>query len=171
MNSKTESKNVEKKSDANQGPPQIGIVSQYIKDLSFENPNAPNSVENPEYPNVNVNVEVQAKTSSDETYEVNIHIVAEAKDGDTTTFILDLTYGGLFRVIGVPKEQVQPALLIECPRLIFPFARRVVADVTRDGGFPPLLLNPMDFLALFRENIAKRRAQQENGLNSEPQSQ
>ena len=77
------------------------------------------------------------------------------------TFILDLTYGGLFRIIGIPKEQVQPVLLVECPRLTFPFARRVVADATRDGGYSPLLLNPIDFLSLFRQKVAQQGKNQE----------
>tara|TARA_B100000945_G_C20139721_1_gene483352 strand:+ start:99 stop:596 length:498 start_codon:yes stop_codon:yes gene_type:complete len=137
--------------------PQIGIVSQYIKDLSFENPNAPQSVDNPNYPNVNVNVAVQANNAIDETYEVDLKITAEAKDEDKVAFILELVYGGLFRVLNIPKDQIQPVLLVECPRLIFPFARRIVADVTGDGGFPPLQLNPMDFMALYREKIAEKK--------------
>tara|TARA_Y100001970_G_scaffold294127_1_gene447256 strand:- start:106996 stop:107493 length:498 start_codon:yes stop_codon:yes gene_type:complete len=137
--------------------PQIGIVSQYIKDLSFENPNAPQSVDNPNYPNVNVNVAVQANNAIDETYEVDLKITAEAKDEDKLAFILELVYGGLFRVLNIPKDQIQPVLLVECPRLIFPFARRIVADVTGDGGFPPLQLNPMDFMALYREKIAEKK--------------
>ena len=141
--------------------PQIGIVSQYIKDLSFENPNAPKSLENSSPPHVNVNVEVNAKPYENDIYEVNIHIIAEAKENDSVTFILDLTYGGVFRIIGIPKEQVQPVLLVECPRLTFPFARRVVADATRDGGYSPLLLNPIDFLSLFRQKVAQQGKNQE----------
>ena len=140
--------------------PQIGIVSQYIKDLSFENPNAPKVLENSSPPHVNVNVEVNAKPYENDTFEVNIHIIAEAKENDSITFILDLTYGGIFRIIGVPKDQIQPVLLVECPRLIFPFARRVVADATRDGGYSPLLLNPIDFLSLFRQKIAEQKKNQ-----------
>ena len=165
MSDTTEGQNTEAGGSAQQSQPQIGILNQYIKDLSFENPNAPQSLGGSSLPNVNVNVEVQAKTLDEEVYEAALHIVAEAKDGDTNVFMLDLTYAATFRILGVPKEQVQPVLLVECPRLIFPFARRVAADATRDGGFPPLLLNPIDFLALFRQNIAQRQAaqQQEDG--------
>ena len=140
--------------------PHSGIVSQYIKDFSFENPNAPKVLENSSPPHVNVNVEVNAKPYENDTFEVNIHIIAEAKENDSITFILDLTYGGIFRIIGVPKDQIQPVLLVECPRLIFPFARRVVADATRDGGYSPLLLNPIDFLSLFRQKIAEQKKNQ-----------
>ena len=143
-----------------QAQPQIGIVNQYVKDLSFENPGAPGSLGGSGLPNVNVNVEVRAQTLEDDLYESALHIVAEAKDGNATTFMLDLTYAATFRIMGVPKESIQPVLLVECPRLIFPFARRIAADATRDGGFPPLLLNPIDFLALFRQNVAQRQAQQ-----------
>ncbi|MBJ26546.1 MAG: protein-export chaperone SecB [Alphaproteobacteria bacterium] len=150
----------DKQNTNHQIQPQIGIVSQYIKDLSFENPNAPKVLENSSPPHVNVNVEVNAKPYENDTFEVNIHIIAEAKENDSITFILDLTYGGIFRIIGVPKDQIQPVLLVECPRLIFPFARRVVADATRDGGYSPLLLNPIDFLSLFRQKIAEQKKNQ-----------
>ena len=132
--------------------PQIGIQSQYVKDLSFENPGAPGSlVGATEPPDIQVNVEVQARPLKADSYEVSLHITASGKNGATTLFMLDLTYGSVCRVVGVPKESLQPVLLVECPRLLFPFARRVLSDATRDGGFPPLMLNPIDFLSLYRE--------------------
>ena len=132
--------------------PQIGIQSQYVKDLSFENPGAPGSlVGATEPPDIQVNVEVQARPLQVESYEVSLHITASGKNGPTTLFMLDLTYGAVCRVVGVPKESLQPVLLVECPRLLFPFARRVLSDATRDGGFPPLMLNPIDFLSLYRQ--------------------
>ncbi len=132
--------------------PQIGIQSQYVKDLSFENPGAPGSlVATAEPPDIQVNVEVQARPLQNDNYEVALHITASGKNGQTTLFMLDLTYGAVCRIVGVPKESIQPVLLVECPRMLFPFARRVLSDATRDGGFPPLMLNPIDFLSLYRQ--------------------
>ena len=131
---------------------QIGIQSQYVKDLSFENPGAPGSiVATQSAPDIQVNVEVQARLLQNDSYEVALHITASGKNGQTTLFMLDLTYGAVCRVVGVPKESLQPVLLVECPRMLFPFARRVLSDATRDGGFPPLMLNPIDFMALYRQ--------------------
>jgi preprotein translocase subunit SecB len=132
--------------------PQIGIQSQYVKDLSFENPGAPGSlVATAKAPDIQVNVEVQARPLQNDSYEVALHITASGKNGQTTLFMLDLTYGAVCRVVGVPQESLQPVLLVECPRMLFPFARRVLSDATRDGGFPPLMLNPIDFMALYRQ--------------------
>jgi len=132
--------------------PQIGIQSQYVKDLSFENPGAPGSlVAGANAPDIQVNVEVQARPLPNDSYEVALHITASGKNGQTTLFMLDLTYAAVCRVLGVPKESLQPVLLVECPRMLFPFARRVLSDATRDGGFPPLMLNPIDFTALYRQ--------------------
>ena len=132
--------------------PKIGIQSQYVKDLSFENPGAPGSiVAAPSPPDIQVNVEVQARLLQNDSYEVALHITASGKNGQTTLFMLDLTYGAVCRVVGVPKESLQPVLLVECPRMLFPFARRVLSAATRDGGFPPLMLNPIDFMALYRQ--------------------
>ena len=132
--------------------PQIGIQSQYVKDLSFENPGAPGSlVAGANAPDIQVNVEVQARPLKNDSYEVALHITASGKNGQTTLFMLDLTYAAVCRILGVPKESLQPVLLVECPRMLFPFARRVLSDATRDGGFPPLMLNPIDFMALYRQ--------------------
>ncbi len=132
--------------------PQIGIQSQYVKDLSFENPGAPGSlVAAAKAPEIQVNVEVQARPLQNDSYEVALHITASGKNGQTTLFMVDLTYGAVCRVIGVPQESLQPVLLVECPRMLFPFARRILSDATRDGGFPPLMLNPIDFMALYRQ--------------------
>ncbi len=139
--------------------PKIGIQSQYVKDLSFENPGAPGSlVASADAPDIQVNVEVQARPLQNESYEVSLHITASGKNGQTTLFMLDLTYGAVCRVVGVPKESLQPVLLVECPRMLFPFARRVLSDATRDGGFPPLMLNPIDFLSLYRKQQKNQTA-------------
>jgi len=132
--------------------PLVGIQSQYVKDLSFENPGAPDSLAaTSNAPDIQVNVEVQARPLQNDNYEVALHITASGKNGQTTLFMLDLTYGAVCLIAGVPKESIQPVLLVECPRMLFPFARRVLSDATRDGGFPPLMLNPIDFLALYRQ--------------------
>jgi preprotein translocase subunit SecB len=139
--------------------PQIGIQSQYVKDLSFENPGAPGSLAGTkEAPDIQVNVEVQARPLQTDTYEVSLHITASGKHGQTTLFMLELTYGAVCRVVGVPRNSLQPVLLVECPRLLFPFARRVLSDATRDGGFPPLMLNPIDFLSLYRQQQQNQAA-------------
>ncbi len=146
-------------SAAQPSAPQIGIQSQYVKDLSFENPGAPGSlVGATEPPDIRVNVEVQARALQTDSYEVALHITASGKNGQTTLFIVDLTYGAVCRVVGVPKDSIQPVLLVECPRLLFPFARRVLSDATRDGGFPPLMLNPIDFLSLYRQQQQNQSA-------------
>ncbi len=146
-------------SAAQPSAPQIGIQSQYVKDLSFENPGAPGSLVGATEPlDIQVNVEVQARALQTDSYEVALHITASGKNGQTTLFIVDLTYGAVCRVVGVPKDSIQPVLLVECPRLLFPFARRVLSDATRDGGFPPLMLNPIDFLSLYRQQQQNQSA-------------
>ncbi|MBM3568991.1 MAG: protein-export chaperone SecB [Alphaproteobacteria bacterium] len=141
-------------------PPQVGIVTQYVRDLSFESPNAPQALVTGEArPEIQVGVDVQARSLSETEFEVVLRINAEARRGDKVSFIADLQYAGLFSLRNVPKEMMQPLLLIEAPRLLFPFARRVVADATRDGGFPPLMLDPIDFAALYQRQRQEAAAQ------------
>ncbi len=129
----------------------IAINLQYVKDLSFENPRAPQVfVPSNQPPQVQVNVDVGARQVGDNVYEVTLTLNAEAKAGNDPVFLVELTYAGLFTVPALPAEHLRPLLLIECPRLLFPFARAIVADATRDGGFPPLMINPIDFAALYR---------------------
>lgn len=133
------------------GPPRLSIQSQYVKDLSFENPNAPASFDaGSGRPEISVRVDVRVQPHSEERHEVVLHLNISAKAGESTTFMLELTYGGLFGLLNIPAESRQAILLIECPRLLFPFARRIVADTVRDGGFPPLMIDPIDFAALYR---------------------
>ena len=132
--------------------PQLGIQTQYVKDLSFENPSA---LERPpeaeRSPQITVNVQVEARRLNEQTFEVVLQITAQASHEEKPVFLVELSYAGVFNFIGIPDNAMEPALLIECPRLLFPFARRIVADVTRDGGFPGrCLLAPIDFLALYR---------------------
>lgn len=134
----------------------IQIHAQYVKDLSFENPKAPASLQpQSEAPRIEVNVDVQAaKVADNDLYEVVLKITASGKNSTTQLFMAELTYGGLFTLQGIPEDSLHPVLLIECPRILFPFARAIVAEVTRDGGFPPLLIQPVDFAAMYRQSAS-----------------
>lgn len=145
-----------------QAAPQMSIVGQYVKDLSFENP-AGAKVLNPqnEKPGLEVQVNVQAAKGGETLYEVELKIHVTGKFGEETGFICELAYAGLFNILNIPGDQLQPLLLVECPRIVFPFARRIIADVTRDGGYPPLLLDPIDFLALYRHQMTQQQEQQQ----------
>lgn len=131
--------------------PQVRIVAQYIKDLSFENPNAPRSFQPQEGdgPQIEVSVNVNARKASDELFEVELRINANAKAQMGAIFATELVYAGLFALVNVPEEALEPFLVVEAPRLIFPFARRIIADATRDGGFAPLMLDPIDFASMY----------------------
>jgi preprotein translocase subunit SecB len=131
--------------------PQIALISQYIKDLSFENPNAPAVYQWQEQPQIDVQFNIGAEKVGDEVIEVALKIEVKATTGQGTAFAVDLLFAALFGMRNVPEEQMQPFMLAEAPRLIFPFARRVLADAVRDGGFPPLLLDPIDFGALYMQ--------------------
>jgi preprotein translocase subunit SecB len=127
-------------------------IAQYIKDLSFENPNAPAIYNNATPPAVDVQFNIGAAQVGEEVHEVVLKIEVRAEIEGQVAFIVDLSYAGLFGFRNVPADQVQPYLLSEGPRLIFPFARRVLADAVRDGGFPPLLLDPIDFNSLYLQS-------------------
>jgi preprotein translocase subunit SecB len=128
---------------------------QYTKDFSFENPNAPRSLSpNPQQPAIQINVGVDASPLSDNDIEVTLRLEGKAEAQGLLLFGFELLYAGVFRILNVPPESVQPLVLIECPRLLFPFAREIVATATRNGGFPPLMLEPVDFAALYRERMA-----------------
>lgn len=152
-------------SDTPQQPGQIEqfaitMNAQYVKDLSFENPNAPASLlPSNEQPQLDVNIDVQTRSGPDDSYEVTLHIKADAKIGGKQAFLIELAYAGVCTLKNIPQEALQPVLLIEVPRLLFPFARNILADVTRDGGFAPLLLNPIDFADLYRRHILAQQAQ------------
>jgi preprotein translocase subunit SecB len=140
--------------------PRLTIVSQYIKDLSFENPRAPASLEpGKSRPEIGIRVDAQAKNLAPERYEVTFQLQVDAKSEGEPVFMVELVYAGLFSLANIPQESLQPVLLIECPRLLFPFARRIVADVTRDGGFPPLMIDPIDFVSLYRRRTEQAKAQ------------
>jgi len=134
-------------------PSQLIINAQYIKDLSFENPRAPHSLtQQATAPTVDINVDVNAQSVSPEAYEVVLTIKVSAKVNDEALFLLELVYGAVVTIRNTSRDQLPPALLVETPRLMFPFARNIVADTTRDGGFPPLMINPIDFTDLLRRN-------------------
>lgn len=156
--------------DQNENAPQVGVISQYTKDLSFENPNAPHSFQTmaDNKPNIDVNVGVGTNKLNDETYEVELKINVQAKNGDSNTFVIELVYAGVFGLKNIPEEALQPFLLIQAPTLLFPFARRVVADASRDGGFPPLLLEPIDFSGLYQHTM--EQAQKEAAEKAEATS-
>ena len=143
---------------AGEAKPPLAVSAQYIKDLSFEAPNTPAVLGRMqrETPEIGINIDVRATGLQDGIYEVVLHIKSECKIADTVAFIVELSYGGVFS-INVPAEQIQPVLLIECPRLLFPFARNIVADATRDGGFPPLMLGPVDFISMYRNQLQKQQ--------------
>lgn len=142
---------------ADQPPVGINILAQYVKDLSFENPRAPESLTNQAGQpaiDVGISVAVNEKKDIDENiYEVVLNLTAKAttNEGKDPAFIVEMAYGGLFRLINVPQEHLNLFLIIEAPRLIFPYARRVFADAVRDGGFPPLMLDPVDFAKLYMQ--------------------
>lgn len=143
------------------GAASIQILAQYVKDLSFENPNASQTlVARPAAPQVSVNVDVRTAQIDETTYEVILTIKGEAKTGELQAFVIELAYGGLVKLTDLAKEQIAAALYVEVPRLLFPFARAVVAEATRNGGYPPLLVQPIDFVALFRRQIEAMRQRQ-----------
>lgn len=138
---------------------QLIINAQYIKDLSFENPRAPNSLrQQAGAPAVEINVDVKAQGLGSDSYEVVLSINASAKVQEEALFLVELSYGALVTVRGVPQEMLSAIVLVETPRLMFPFARNIIADTTRDGGFPPLLINPIDFSEVLRRNSAATAA-------------
>jgi preprotein translocase subunit SecB len=135
--------------------PQIGILVQYVKDFSFENPNAPRSLTpSSQQPAIQINVGVDAAPLADNDIEVTLRLEGKAETQGFLLFGFELIYSGVFRILNVPPDSVQPMIMIECPRLLFPFAREIVATATRNGGFPPLMLEPVDFAALYRERMA-----------------
>ncbi|WP_420140797.1 protein-export chaperone SecB [Sphingomonas sp.] len=147
--------------------PQVGMITQYVKDLSFENPNAPAVYQSQVQPQIEVQFNITVNSGEGEVHEVAMKIEVRAIAEGSTVFAVELLYGGLFAARNVPMEQLHPFLYAEAPRLMFPFARRIIADVTRDGNFPPLMLDPVDFAGMYMA-----QTQQANQLaGSEPAGQ
>jgi preprotein translocase subunit SecB len=138
--------------------PRLQILTQYVRDLSFENIAAQKGVASDGKPDVKVQVNLDAQQRPSDRYEVALKLKVDSKMGEAQVFILELDYAGLFLIQNVPADQLHALLMIECPRLIFPYVRRIVGDVTRDGGYPPLNLEQMDFLALYRAELTRRQA-------------
>jgi len=129
--------------------PQVGVISQYVKDLSFENPNAPQVYQWQGQPKIDVQFNIGSQKVGDDVYEVALKVEITAKADEGAAFAVELVYAGLFALRNIPDEHLQPFLLAEAPRILFPFARRVIADAVQDGGFPPLYLEPIDFAGLY----------------------
>jgi preprotein translocase subunit SecB len=147
--------------------PQLNVLVQYVKDFSFENPNAPRTY-GPQQaqPAINIQINVSANNASQTDYEVILSIEGKAETAGTLMFSFELAYAGIFRIQNIPQESMHPFVMIECPRLLFPFARNIIASATRDAGYPPLLLDPIDFVGLYRQNLA--RQQQQPGAANTP---
>jgi preprotein translocase subunit SecB len=142
-----------------QQQPMLQVLAQYIKDLSFENPNAPRSLTPAaQQPDIHVNINVEANQLNEPDIEVTLKIECKAQQAGSVLFNFELAYGGVFRIQNVAQENLHPLVLIECPRLLFPFARQIVSDAVRDGGFPPLLLQPVDFVSLYQQRMAELNA-------------
>ena len=150
-----------------QNAPSLNALAQYIKDLSFENPNAPRSLTPQQQgPEISIQVNVGANQLAETDFEVDLTLEGKATIGENVLFLFELVYGGVFRLRNIPAEHLHPTVMIECPRLLFPFARQIVADSVRSGGFPPLFIDPIDFAALYRQKLADLQQQQQ-----EPQAQ
>ena len=160
-NTKTQEKEAQAQAQV-QAP--LTVNAQFIKDLSFENP-APmkNIMENEERPSISIHIEAQAHNVKDRTFEVALRIQVDAKRKEQQVFLLDLEYAGVF-TIGheVPEEYLRPLLMIECPRILFPFARNIVATTSQEGGYPALLLTPVDFADLYQRQISQEKGEHEH---------
>jgi len=142
--------------------PQLNVLAQYIKDLSFENPNAPRSLanQNGQAPGIQIQVNVNAQPIGGEDFEVELKLEGSAGEKPNMMFSFELNYGGVFRLRNIPQEHIGGVLMVECPRMLFPFARQIVANAVRDGGFPPLYMDPIDFMALYQQRMSELQTSQ-----------
>jgi preprotein translocase subunit SecB len=141
-------------------PPGVRVLAQYIRDLSFENPLAPDSLRaGPAQPQIDLGVELNAKGRPDGFFDIELKLTARAMRESDVVFHIELVYGGLFQVVGVSEQDLEPVLMIECPRFLFPFARRIIADLTGEGGFPPFMLEPLDFAGIYASRRAAAQGQ------------
>ena len=140
-------------------PPQLNVLAQYIKDFSFENPNAPRSLNpGPQQPDIKIQINVNGTPLSETDVEVVLKLDGTAQSGGMLMFSFELAFAGVFRIQNVQQESLNAVVLIECPRLLFPFAREIIANAVRNGGFPPLLLDPVDFVSLYRQRMESQAA-------------
>jgi preprotein translocase subunit SecB len=145
---------------AQEKAPQLNVLAQYIKDFSFENPNAPRSLQPSEQqPEIKIQINVNANPLTESDIEVVLTTEGKAETAGSLLFSFELAFAGVFRILNVPQESIHPVLMIECPRLLFPFAREIIANAVRNGGFPPLLLDPVDFVGLYRQRMAQGQPQ------------
>ena len=143
-----------------QKAPMLSVLAQYTKDQSFENPNAPDSLRSGlSAPEIQINIEIGRQMLEGDNIEVTLMLKAEAKRDGKIAFIAELEYAGLFAFAGVSAEEIQPLIMIECPRLLFPFSRQIMAEMTQNGGFPPIMLEPPDFAGMFRDEMMRRAAE------------
>jgi preprotein translocase subunit SecB len=146
--------------DEAESGPGIRVLAQFIRDLSFENPRAPDSLHSAQaQPAIDLGVEMSARGRPDGLFEIDLKLTATAARENEAVFHLELVYGGLFAVTGVPEAELEPVLLIECPRFLFPYARRIVSEMTSEGGFPPFLLEPLDFATIYAQRKAAEAQQ------------
>ena len=144
--------------EATQAPPQLNVLAQYVKDLSFENPNAPRSLQQQQgNPKINIQINVNAKPMAETDFEVELKIEGRAEAPNLALFSFDLLYAGVFKIQNVPQENVHAIVMIECPRLLFPFARETITTAVRNGGFPPLMIDPVDFVSLYRQKMEQQQ--------------
>ncbi len=154
--------------DAEASAPEVRMVTQYVKDLSFENPNAPEQVRPDPSPAIDISVDVGARPVGQDHYEVELACSAHATRGDDKVFVVEVNYAGIFLIKGIPQEHFEPILFVECPRLLFPFLRRIVADNVRDGGFMPLMLEPLDFASMYQQQKAQQTQAAQQGNDGTP---
>jgi preprotein translocase subunit SecB len=139
----------------------MSVLAQYVKDLSFENPGAPQSLRGRQTaPTINISINVHGGQIVNSEVEVELKLDVRAVDGETVLFAIELVYAGLFRLTNIPQEALQQLMMIQCPQLLFPFARQIIADASRNGGFPPLMIDPVDFISLYRQRVAEMQSRQ-----------
>jgi preprotein translocase subunit SecB len=143
--------------------PRLQVMAQFIRDLSFENVAAQKNLSTDAKPEIRVNVGLDANKRGEDTYEVAMKLSVDATAQEQKIFVMECEYVGRFKVENVPENQLHPFLLIECPRLLFPFLRRIVSDITRDGGYPPLNIDNIDFVSLYRQEVERRQSQATGG--------
>jgi preprotein translocase subunit SecB len=146
--------------------PSFSVLVQYSKDFSFENPNAPQSLIQQQQPQIGIQINVNPRQLSATDYEVELKLEGKAENDGNILFAFDLNFAGVFRLVNIPQESVGPLLMIECPRLLFPFAREIVSNAIASGGFPPLLLNPVDFVQLYQQKAAEMQAAQQTAAQA-----
>jgi preprotein translocase subunit SecB len=142
--------------------PSLSVLVQYSKDFSFENPNAPQSLmQQQQQPQIGIQINVNPRQLSATDYEVELKLEGKAEHGANILFAFDLNYAGVFRLVNIPQENLGPLLMIECPRLLFPYAREIISSAIANGGFPPLLLNPIDFVGLYQQKMSELQSAQQ----------